>query len=184
MSSQLPLSFSDNRSETFVMVPFCVLAQSFHAKGLVKYDWRGVVKPIMQTLIDRDVNVIQMPCMETMYNGGPAIGLNREPKGMKHYDVPEFREFCRNEAQKVFDQVSGIFESGYRVAAIMGMEYSPSCSVKIQYPPKKGGNPGVYMQELSKLLDESDYEVPLLGINRRGIGPTIKRLEAALDTFH
>ena len=177
--------FSDNRSEQFVLVPFCVLAQSFHAAGLVKYDWRGVIKPIIQVLMDRDVNIIQMPCMETLFQGGPSKGLNREPKGMKHYDVPEFRKQCKQEAEKVLEQIQGIHISGYRVSAVLGMEYSPSCAVKIQYPPKKGdANRGVYMQELSTLLNDAEINVPLLGINRRGIGPTIRRLEAALDTVH
>lgn len=177
--------FSDNRSEQFVLVPFCVLAQSFHAEGLVKYDWRGVIKPIIQVLMDRDVNIIQMPCMETLFHGGTATGLNRKPKGMKCYDIPEFREQCRQEAEKVLEQIKGIYTSGYRVSAILGMEYSPSCAVKIQYPPKKGdANRGVYMQELTSLLKGAELDVPVLGINRRGIGPTIKRLEAALDLVH
>jgi len=179
------LAYSDNRSEQFVLVPFCVLAQSFHASGLVKYDWRGVIKPIIQILIDRDVNIIQMPCMETMYQGGTKTGLNREPKGMKHYDVPEFRNYCRKEAEKVLEQIQGIHSSGYNVKAILGMEYSPSCAVKIQYPPKKGfANRGVYMRELTSLLEDAEIEVPVLGINRRGIKPTLRRLEAILDAAH
>lgn len=176
------LAFADNRSSEFVLVPFCVLAQSFHAAGLVKYDWRGVIKPIIQILIDRDINIVQMPCMETLFNGGPGTGLNREPKGMKHYDVPEFRSQCRKEAEIVVKQIEGIHASGYKVKAILGMEYSPSCAVKVQYPPRKGQtNRGVYMQELTQLLEQSKTHVPILGINRRGIGPTLKRLEALLD---
>ena len=179
------LAFSDNRSEQFVLVPFCVLAQSFHAEGLVKYDWRGVIRPIIQVLIDRDINIIQMPCMETLFHGGTRTGLNRPPQGMKQYDIPEFRDECRKEAEKVLEQIQGIHSSGYRVEAILGMEYSPSCAVKVQYPPRKGlTNRGVYMQELTYLLDEAGLNVPVLGINRRGIKPTIKRLESLLDTVH
>ncbi len=178
----MPRFFEDNRSKQFVLVPFCVLSQAFHAKGLVKYDWGGVVKPIIQTLMDYDVNIIQMPCMETLFLGGPADGLNREPKGMKHYDTPEFREACRSKAQEVVDQIEGIIQNGYEVTAILGMEYSPSCAVKVQYPPRKGQtNRGIYMQELLGLVEEKEMEIPVLGINRRGIGPTIKRLENILQ---
>jgi predicted secreted protein len=178
-------SFSDNRSDQFVLVPFCVLSQAFHAEGLVKYDWRGVIKPIIQTLIDRDINIIQMPCMETQFYGGPETGLNRQPKGMKHYDVPEFRKFCRTEALKVVSQIKGIHSNGYSVVAILGMEYSPSCAVKVQYPPRKNQtNSGVYVQELTGLLEDEQLDIPVLGINRRGINPTIKRLEQLLDSVH
>lgn len=174
--------FEDNRSSQFVFVPFCVLSQSFHAKGLVKYEWGGVIKPIIQTLMDHDVNIVQMPCMETLFLGGTASGLNREPKGMKHYDTPDFRKACREKAQEVIEQIEGILLSGYNVAAILGMEYSPSCAVKVQYPPRKGeSGRGVYMQELTGLIDEKKMEVPVLGINRRGIKPTIKRLENILQ---
>jgi len=173
--------FEDNRSNIFVFVPFCVLSQSFHAKSLVKYQWGGVVKPIIQTLMDHDVNIIQLPCLETLFLGGPATGLNREPKGMKHYDTPDFRKFCHIKAKGVVKEIEGIISSGYRVAAIMGMEYSPSCAVKIQYPPKKGlENRGVFIRELAELIKSKGLEIPILGINRRGIKPTIKRLEEAL----
>ena len=174
--------FEDNRSTRFVLLPFCALAQAFHAEGLVKYDWGGVIKPIVQLLLDRDINIIQMPCMETMYHGGTEEGLNRKRQSRKKYDVPEFRAFCRAEAGKVVAQVSGIFANGYDVVAILGMEYSPSCAVKIQYPPQKGeANRGVFVRELVRGLQANGLDVPILGINRRGIGPTIKRLEAILD---
>jgi len=181
--TQQSFKFSDNRSERFVLVPFCVLSQSFHAEGLVKYEWKGVIKPIVQILMDHDVNIIQMPCMETIFNGGPATGLNRKPKGMKHYDVPEFQDACKTEAKKVLEQVKGIIQSGYTVSAILGMEYSPSCAVNIQYPPKKGElNRGVYIRELAKLLKEENLNIPMLGINRKAINPTLKRLESILLT--
>ena len=175
-------AFPDNRSNRFVLVPFCTLAQSFHAEGLVKYDWGGVIKPIIQILIDRDVNIVQMPCMETLYHGGTRTGLNRQPQGMKKYDVPEFREFCDQQAQNVVEQIAGIFANGYEVTAILGMEYSPSCAAKIQYPPKKGfENRGVFMRTLASQLEQLDYAIPIIGINRRGLGPTLARITAVLD---
>lgn len=178
----MPRSFEDNRSTQFVLVPFCVLSQAFHAKGLVKYEWGGAIQPIIQTLMNFNVNIIQMPCMETLFLGGTKGGLNREPKGMKHYDTSEFRNACREKATGVVEQIEGILLNGYKVAAILGMEYSPSCAVKVQYPPRKGQtNRGIYMQELTGLLDNKELDIPVLGINRRGIGPTIKRLENILQ---
>lgn len=123
-----------------------------------------------------------MPCMETMYHGGTRTGLNRKPQGMKAYDVPEFRKFCDAQARQMVEQVSGIIASGYEVVAILGMEYSPSCAVKIQYPPKKGdANRGVFMRAVMHRLDEQGFNIPFLGINRRGIRPTLSRLTLILD---
>ncbi len=174
--------FKDNRSKRFVLVPFCSLAQAFHAEGLVKYEWGGVIKPIIQLLLDQDINIIQMPCMETMFHGGTKAGLNRKPQGMKAYDVPAFRNFCKAQAENVVEQVSGIIANGYEVVAILGMEYSPSCAVKIQYPPKKGdANRGVFMRELMHSLGEEGFDIPVLGIHRRGLKPTLGRLKSILD---
>jgi len=133
-------------------------------------------------LLDRDINIIQMPCIETMYHGGTRTGLNRKPQGMKKYDVPEFREFCDVQARNVVEQIAGIISNGYEVVAILGMEYSPSCAVKIQYPPKKGeANRGVFMRTLVNMLDEQGFDIPVLGINRCGLKPTLHRLKAILD---
>lgn len=176
------ININDNRSTQFVFVPFCVLSQAFHAKGLVKYEWKGTVKPVIQLLMDYDVNIIQMPCMETLFLGGPSTGLNREPKGMKHYDNDDFRNACKIEAEKTANQIEGIISSGYEVLAILGMEYSPSCAVKVQYPPRKGQtNQGVFMQEMTREISEKNINIPMLGINRRGIKPTLKRLETILS---
>jgi tetratricopeptide (TPR) repeat protein len=47
-----------NRSKKFIFVPFCLMAQAYQAKGIVKYEWKSSIKPIMQLLIDNDINKI------------------------------------------------------------------------------------------------------------------------------
>jgi predicted secreted protein len=126
-------SRSDNRSTDFVFVPFCALAQAFHAQGLVKYEWGGNLRPILQLLLQCDVNIIQMPCIETLHHGY-VNGLRRPPRGKKHYDTHEFHDLCKAKAEEVISQILALRENGYRVAAILGMEYSPSCAVNLYYP--------------------------------------------------
>lgn len=172
--------FSDQRSKRFVLVPFCALAQSFQAKSLVKYEWKGNLKPILKLLIDRDVNIIQMPCAETYFYGF-AKGLNREPAGRKHYNTEEFREFCASQARDTIEMIEQIIENKYTVVAILGMEYSPACAVKMQYPPKKGGTPGFFIEELITMLNEKGIDCPVLGINRRGINGIVSKLQSILD---
>ena len=45
----------DNRSEYFVFVPFCLLAQAYQAQGIVKYEWKSSIKPFVHLLIDNDI---------------------------------------------------------------------------------------------------------------------------------
>jgi len=171
--------FSDNRSGRFIFVPPCVFAQALHAKGIAKYEWTGPINQIIQLLLDSGVNIRTMPCMETIFNG-----LDRETAGRKDYDTYGFRVLCANRAALVTGDIKALLKAGYDVIAILGMEYSPSCAIKIQYPPKKGGGeqPGIFMEELQRALTKNDLNIPFLGINRAGIKPTLKRLEAFLNT--
>jgi predicted secreted protein len=172
---------SDNRSKVVVFLPFCALAQAFHAQGLVKYEWGGNLRPILKLLMDRDVNMIQMPCLETLYHGYDD-GLRRPPKGKKYYDTKEFRELCRLKAEEVVQQIKGLGRNGCTVAAILGVEYSPSCAVRLQWPPRKGETPeGLFIQQVRALLVEAEVEVPIIGINRRGMHKTVERLGELLD---
>lgn len=171
----------DNRSLQFVFVPFCTLAQAFHAQGLVRYEWGGAITPIIKLLLERDVNIIQMPCLETIHHGYED-GLKRQPKGKSYYDNDKFHALCREKAAEVVTQIEGLLSNGYTVAAILGMEYSPSCAVNVQYPPRKDQSPsGFFIQAVRKALEDADIEVPILGINRRGIGPTLERVSKLLD---
>ena len=57
-----------NRSKNFILIPFCLIAQAYQAQGIVKYNWKSSIKPIVQLLIDNDINIIQMPCAESTFN--------------------------------------------------------------------------------------------------------------------
>jgi len=81
---------NDNRSRKFIFVPFCLMAKAYQAQGIVKYDWKGTIKPIMQLLIDNEINIIQMPCAESLYKNN----LIREPKGLSKYNTVEFNNHC------------------------------------------------------------------------------------------
>ena len=96
----------DNRSNQFVFVPFCAFAQAFHAQGLAKYEWSGDITPIIQLLLERGVNIIQMPCLETIHYGYEE-GLKRLPQGRSYYDTKEFKSDCREKAVEVVDQILG-----------------------------------------------------------------------------
>lgn len=74
------------RSKKFVFVPFCLLAQSYQAQGIVKYNWSSSIKPFINLLMDNDINIVQMPCTEATFNHS----LIREPKGISKYDTIDF----------------------------------------------------------------------------------------------
>ncbi len=168
----------DNRSKKFIFVPFCLMAQAYQAQGIVKYDWKGTIKPIMQLLIDNEINIIQMPCAESLYKNS----LIREPKGLSKYNTIEFNEHCNELAEKVFKEIKNIINSGYEVLAILGIEHSPSCCVNYIYTNKgMEKRKGLFIEKIYDKLQKENINIPIIGINRKYINKTIKELKTFIE---
>jgi len=139
---------SDNRSKRFVFLPFCCMAQAFQANGIVKYEWKASITPIMKLLIENNINIIQMPCPESIF-GGYNTGLSRTPKGYSYYNCKEFNDICEKLASQILDIIKGILNNGYEIIAIMGIEMSSSCALNYQYTNKGMQNiKGIFMEKL------------------------------------
>lgn len=161
----------DNRSEYFVFVPFCLMAQAFQAQGIVKYEWKSSIKPFMNLLIENDINIIQMPCIEASYNNS----LIRNPKGLSKYDTEEFNKHCEKLADEVASQIIEV-NKNYKVLAILGIEQSPSCCVNYIYTNKgMEKRKGLFMDKLYDRV--KDLKIPIIGINRKYINKSLNELE-------
>lgn len=161
-----------NRSKNFIFIPFCLIAQAYQAQGIVKYEWKSSIKPIVQLLIDNDINIIQMPCAETLFNDS----LIRKPNGISKYNTKEFNEHCEVLAEEVSKQVHMICKNKYNVIAILGIEQSPSCCVNYIYTNHgMEKRKGLFMDKLYNKI--KDLEIPIIGINRKYINKSMKELE-------
>lgn len=150
-----------------------MICQAFQARGIVRYEWQGMIKPLIEELVKRDVNIVQMPCPESQF-GGYVNGLKREPKGIDKYDTPIFRELCNRLASDTANLIVAVLASGYQVLAILGMEHSPSCAVNYQYTSKGTVNrPGLFIEALRGLLKKENIEIPLIGVNRKAVGKSL-----------
>jgi predicted secreted protein len=153
----------DNRSNKFVFTPFCLISQAYQAQGLVKYEHKSTIKPVMKLLIENDINIIQMPCPEAI-----SEGLIREPKSIKKYDTKEFNDVCESEATKIVIQIKNILDSGYKIIAILGIEQSPSCCVNYIYTNNGMENrKGLFIEKIYRKLEEEKIKIPFIGINRK-----------------
>ena len=165
-----------NRSKYFVFVPFCLLAQAYQAQGIVKYEWKSSIKPIVELLINMDINIIQMPCAEATFKDS----LIRNPKGISKYNTDEFNKHCDDLALKTANQIKNIEKSGYKVIAIMGIEQSPSCCVNYIYTNKgMEKRMGLFMQKVHERVKEDG--IPFIGINRKYITKALKELENRIE---
>lgn len=167
---------TDNRSEYFVFVPFCLLAQAYQAQGIVKYEWKSSIKPFVNLLIDNDINIIQMPCAESTFHNN----LIREPKGLTKYNTVNFNIHCEHIAKEVSNQIKQLIESNYKVIAVLGIEQSPSCCVNYIYTNHGNENrKGIFIEKLYDKIKE--YDIPIIGINRRYINKSLKQLEKIIN---
>ncbi len=166
----------DNRSKKFVFVPFCMMAQAFQAQGIVKYEHKASIKPIMQLLIDEDINIVQMGCAEASYKDS----LIREPKGINKYNTDEFNKHCDELANRTYEEIERIINGGYEVIAILGIENSPTCCVNYIYTDKGMQNrKGLFMEKLYQRIEK--YEIPIIGINRKYVNKGLKELKECID---
>lgn len=166
----------DNRSDKFILVPFCLMAQAYQAQGIVKYEWKSSIKPFMELFLENDINIIQMPCAEAEFNNS----LIRKPQGITKYDTKEFNEHCEVLANKVLEQIKMLIDSNYKIVAILGVEQSPSCCVNYIYTNKgMEKRMGLFMEKLYDKI--KSYNIPIIGINRKYINKSLNELEKIID---
>ena len=168
----------DNRSKNFVFIPFCLIAQAYQAQGLVKYDWKSSIRPIVDLLLDNDINIIQMPCIESEFNDS----LVRDAKSIYKYDTEEFNIHCEDMACRVEKQIRSIIKAKYNIVAILGIEQSPSCCVNYIYTNKgMEKRKGLYMDKLYEKI--KDLNIPIIGINRKYIRKSYNQLNELLSNL-
>jgi len=175
------LIYSDQRSKKFVFIPFCLICQAFQARGIVRHGFSATIKPIIEEVLKHDLNIVQMPCPESQL-GGLEKGLKRKPESLVKYNTPEFLSLCDRLADQVIDQIKAIIANDFEVVAILGIEFSPACSVSLQYSNKGTFHEaGHFIAVLQRKLKKENINIPFLGINRRGMKSSIKKLKDLLE---
>ena len=104
------------RSNKFIFVPFCALAQGVRASGIVR-KYPAIVNPVLELLMYMNINIIQMPCPELFFDG-----WQRRPCQKNRYDRPENRRVCREVAGGVVKMAQMCQTNGKEVCAILGIE--------------------------------------------------------------
>jgi len=151
----------------------------------------GANEPLIKTLLDSGVGIIQMPCPEY------------EVLGLEKYDYGEIileplRSKFREVAQIVVKQIKDYLALGFDVVGIMGMNPSPSCGVDqtkgkgtmlgTSRDTSEVNDSGIFIDELKKLLQENGRsDIPIFAIRRLMIGESgleerLEELRAHLDS--
>ncbi len=110
-------------TEEILVLGHCLLNPPARIKG---------VKPV-QPLDVTGMNVIQLPCPESMF-----FGIRRREITKDQLDHPAYRRFCRKIFTPYADLIEDFAAGGAKIK-ILGVPKSPSCGVEIT---SVGGEPG------------------------------------------
>lgn len=163
----------DIRSMRCVFVSHCIMVQCVRAEGLARC-FSGPVKPVVQFMLDHDINIMQMPCPETLSSAG---GLGRQPHGKKWYEEHGLRETAAKIALDQATYMRTLVDQGCEILSIIGMEFSPACATSLlNRGPVVYRGKGIYIEELERALADVGLSVPVIGVNQRAL----KRLQNLL----
>jgi predicted secreted protein len=153
--------FSDKRSGKIVLVAHCILNQNARVLGLAGKP--GAIAEVVDFLVHNGVGIIQLPCPEFAF-----AGLLRQPKTREQYDNAVFRGLCRRIAFEVVNQIGEYARGGVKLLLVVGVEGSPSCSVKAPS--------GIFMEELRSALEKIGVLAPFCGIRLESLSEDIAEI--------
>lgn len=162
-----------------VFVPGCLLCPGLQAGDSEKNrTWPEVFRTLWEKY---PVNLVQMPCPEVSFPDGFA-GLGRAAHGIRHYEALEgFRAHCFCLAQEIVNQLLSFQRAGYAVAAVVGIEHSPTCAVNYMYTSQGTiRRAGIYLDILMDMLSVADIDITYIGVNRRFPHKAVNALEHAI----
>lgn len=168
----------DKRSNRYVLVSFCLLAQGVRVQSLVRY-YPGVVEPVIMWLMQRGYNIWQMPCPELLFDD-----VYRRPCGKAHYDRPECDIGYTNSAQYLAQMCQRLEAVGNRVDLVLGVERSPSCAVwRLSAAGNRHGQSksicgqGFFIDALRQQLQVLKHQPRFIGVDTLHIDATMKKLK-------
>ena len=148
------------------------------AEGVVRHH-PAVMRPVVEFCLANDINIIQMPCPETMCAAG---GLGRPPNGKVWYERNGLRETAADIAATQLDYMVRLRGAGMDILAVIGVDFSPACAVSYL---NKGRavvrDAGIFVEELRKGMAQRGFELPFIGVSARWERRIERDLKALLE---
>ena len=167
----------DVRSRRCIFVSHCILAQCVMAEGVAK-TYAALVKPVVEFCLRHDINIMQMPCPETLCAEG---GLGRNPHGKVWYEQHGLRETSTGIAKGQAAYVRRLIDGGIDVLGVVGVDFSPACAVNYL---NKGRaiikDEGIYVEELKKALKDVGVELDFIAVSGKWPKKALRDLESLI----
>lgn len=150
----------------------------------------GANEPLIRTLLDSGVGIIQMPCPEY-----EVLGLEKYAYG--EIVLGPLRARFREVAQVVVKQIKDYLALGFDVLGVLGMNPSPSCGVDVtkgkgtmlgtDRDTSEVEDSGIFIDELKNLLRENGLDfIRIFAVRRMmpgepGIEQRVEELKGYLE---
>ena len=154
-----------------------MLAQCVMAEGVAKH-FAGMVKPVVDFCMRNDINIIQMPCPETICAAG---GLGRPPRGKVWYENHGLRQTSAQIAKTQAEYIARLLAAGIDIVGVVGMDFSPACAVNYLNRGRsivKGE--GIYIEELRREFTQHGIVVPFVGVSGKWQKKMVRDLSALI----
>ena len=165
------------RDKKLVLLSHCLLNVNAKVYGLANY--KGAYEELIKFLIDEGFGIIQLPCPEL-----GCEGIRRWGKVKEQLETPFYRKYCDEIFTPLLGQIIDYHKNGYRLAALIGVNGSPSCGVsktcssaswggemngrriaeKIMQPVNMIESPGIFIEQIQKSLEANKINIPMLAI--------------------
>lgn len=165
------------RGKKIVLLSHCILNVNAKVAGLANYK-SGLID-LMQALLNGGYGLIQLPCVEM-----DMCGVNRWGQVKSQLDHPHFRSRCRELLEPIIYQVEDYYNNGYEIAAVIGIDGSPTCGVNYVAEGNWSGEigeeygleaklaslrsdttAGIMMEVLMQMLDEIGVSCPFYAVD-------------------
>ncbi len=143
------------RNRKIVLVAHCILNINSKVYGIATEP--AGCRQIVSGLLDNGFGIIQLPCVEQS-----CFGINRWGLVKNQLDFPGFRSKCYELLKPVVEQISDFYQNGYEIAAVIGLDGSPSCGINYTCTGNWGGEIGEgydLQSKISSLKNLSEYGV-------------------------
>lgn len=163
------------RSKKVIFISHCLLNQNSRALGGEKS--AGPIKDIMELFSESGIGIIQIPCPQMEFNGGPEW----RPKTKDDCDNKTYRTFCHKLSQNLLIQIEKYLSKNYNVLGVLGVELSATCGVhQLENGHKIVPGKGILMEELEELMRKKNFQVPIIGINLNNMYSSLEKLQSLL----
>lgn len=138
-----------HRMHRIILISHCILNQNSVVEPLARA--KGAYNAIISEILKENIGIHQLPCPEFRH-----LGSKRPQMSKSDYDTLTYRRLCSEIAKDQLRIIQEYKSTGYEILGIIGINHSPTCSVK--------GNLGILIEEIQKEMKSENITIPMIDV--------------------